>query len=637
MVATVSDPSISPDGTQVVYSVSTPDIEQDRNSSDIWIAATDGSGERRLTGRKGESASTPRFSPDGSYVAFLSSRGGKDDAPDRLWLLPMAGGEAMPIEGMKGSVSDYAWAPDGRSIVLVVTDPKPEPVGATDEEKTRPRPIVIDRYWYKEDNTGFLDNRRSRLFHYDLRNKTARRLTDGDFDERLPAFSPDGSHIAFVSNRQDDPDRTTNTDIFVARVAALGATPRQLTTFKGADSPTSPPAWSPDGRRIAYVRSGEPETIWYGVSPLAVVDAEGGPPTILTGELDRNIFSPVWTENSRAVRFIVEDDGKEYLAQVPASGGEITRLAEGEYVLASPSAVAKGRMALLRTSSFAPAEVYAFADGRFTQLSRRNDSWLKDLEFGSVRKSSFASADGTRISGFVYIPIGHREGQRHATVLNLHGGPTAQFNYGWDAEILWQLAAGYVVLAPNPRGSTGRGEQFALGIDAAWGSVDVADVLAAVDHAVAEGIADPDRLGVSGWSYGGMLTNYVIASDTRFKAAVSGASISNVITGFGHDQYLREYIAELGAPWENLQGWLRVSYPFFENQRIKTPTLFLVGKEDVNVPTIASEQMYQALRHRGIDTQLVIYPGEFHTIRRPSFYRDRMERWNAWLNRFLKN
>lgn len=622
----------------VVYTVRTSDLEEDKNTTHVWIANVDGSGERQLTLREGENESSPKFSPDGSQIGFLSSRGDdEDDAPARLWLLPLNGGEARPVENIEGSVSDFVWSPDGSRMVLLIKDPEPEDEaeeGAEDADEDRPEPIVIDRYRFKEDYSGYLDDRYERLWLFDPATGTLERLADGDYDESSPVFSPDGTEVAFISNRTAEPDRNSNTDVWVASLSALGATPRQITVHPGSDTS---PAWSPDGSRIAYVHGADPEKIWYGVTPLAVVPAAGGEPLILTPALDRNVSDPLWTEDGSAVRMIVEDDGRQYLGQVSASGGTVEQLAGGDFVLSNPTAMRGGRMALLSSSAYAPNEVFAYTGGALNKVTAQNDEWLADIEFGSVSMASYASADGTDIHGFIYLPPGHDARKSQPTILMLHGGPASQFDFGWNSMALWQVAAGYVVLAPNPRGSTGRGDAFAMAGHSRWGDLDVDDVLAAVDDSVAKGIADPDRLGVGGWSYGGMLTNYVIASDTRFKAAVSGSSISNIFTGFGHDQYIREYIAELGTPWENFEGWMAISYPFFQNQRIVTPTMFMVGEEDVNVPTIASEQMYQALRHRDIDTQLVIYPGEYHGISRPSFVLDRMQRWNAWLDKYLKD
>jgi dipeptidyl aminopeptidase/acylaminoacyl peptidase len=258
------------------------------------------------------------------------------------------------------------------------------------------------------------------------------------------------------------------------------------------------------------------------------------------------------------------------------------------------------------------------------------------VTLGSVEETRFTSQDGSEIHGFLVKPPDFQPERKLPAVLRIHGGPVGQFQSSFDFE--WQVLAahGYVVIAANPRGSSGRGEKFQAAIYADWGNRDAEDVLAAVDDAVRRGIADPDRLAVGGWSYGGMLTNYVIARDSRFRAAASGAGISNILAGYGTDQYIREYEQELGPPWKSLDTWLKVSFPFLHADRIRTPTLFLCGEDDFNVPLINSEQMYQALRSLGVATELVIYPGQYHGIRKPSYMRDRLERYLAWYGEYTK-
>jgi dipeptidyl aminopeptidase/acylaminoacyl peptidase len=253
-----------------------------------------------------------------------------------------------------------------------------------------------------------------------------------------------------------------------------------------------------------------------------------------------------------------------------------------------------------------------------------------------VEPISFKSRDGTPVNGFAVKPPDFAAGRRYPTILRIHGGPVSQYQYEFDSQLQTLAGHGYLVVVANPRGSSGRGERFSAAIFADWGNKDAQDVLAAVDYAVAQGLADPVRLGVGGWSYGGILTNYVIAQDRRFKAAVSGASISNVLAGYGTDQYVREYEAELGVPWKAADTWVKLSFPFLHADRITTPTLFLCGDKDFNVPLLNSEQMYQALRSLGVETQLVIYPGQHHGINQPSYRRDRLERYLAWYDRYLK-
>lgn len=293
-------------------------------------------------------------------------------------------------------------------------------------------------------------------------------------------------------------------------------------------------------------------------------------------------------------------------------------------------------MAVLASGTTQPDEVFAVEGRDLRKLSAQNDGWLRQVRLAPVEEVSVKSRDGTPIHGFMVKPADYQPGRRYPTVLRIHGGPVWQY-FNDFANLDWQVlaASGYVVLGVNPRGSSGRGEKFAAAIWAAWGQKDGEDVLAAVDWAVAQGIADPARLGVGGWSYGGILTNEVIARDRRFKAAISGAGQGNALGGYGTDQYALEYETELGKPWENLEAWKRVSYPFLNAHRIATPTLFVCGQEDWNVPLVNSEQMYQALRSVGVPTELVIYPGEAHDITRPSFVRDRMTRYLDWYGRHL--
>jgi dipeptidyl aminopeptidase/acylaminoacyl peptidase len=267
-------------------------------------------------------------------------------------------------------------------------------------------------------------------------------------------------------------------------------------------------------------------------------------------------------------------------------------------------------------------------------LTKQNDAFLSQIKLAPVSETKFKSKDGTEVDGFLVRPnvvVG-----KIPTLLRLHGGPALQYTNEFDFEKQLFAANGYAVIMPNPRGSTGRGEKYAMGIYAAWGSVDVEDGLAAVDDAVARGLADPDRLVVGGWSYGGNFTNYIIATTTRFKAAVSGASASNVLAGYGTDEYIRDYENELGLPWKNPELWLRLSYPFLHADRIKTPTLFLCGESDFNVPLLNTEQMYQALRSLGISTELVIYPGQFHDLKKPSYIIDRYKRYLDWYAKWIK-
>ncbi len=623
----VREPQISPDGGWVAYTVSTSDTAEDRSKSAVWMASWDGRRNVRLTTSKpGEN--TPRWSPDGGWLAFLSSR---DDEHTQLWLLDRQGGEGRKATTLPSDVDDYVWAPDGKRVALVAEDPD------TAKPKT-PAPIVIDRFQFKQDEAGYLGKQHRHLYLLDVESGKTTRLTTGDYDELLPAWSPDGKSLAFVSQRRPDAARDDDWDLYVMEATA-GAPPRQLTTFEGPDNNPdyeSRPAWSPDGRAIAYLQGGPPNLIYYGVQKLAVVSSAGGAPRILTAALDRNVASPVWSSDGSSITFLLEDDRAVGLARIPAAGGAIERLVSGSRVVSAFTAGAGGKVAVLASTPLVPDEVFALDGTTLRPLSHQNDEWLARTRLAEVEPITFKSRDGTAINGFTLKPPDFVPGKRYPTILRIHGGPVSQYQYEFDFQLQTLAGHGYLVVVANPRGSSGRGERFATAIFADWGNKDAQDVLAAIDYAVAQGLADPARLGVGGWSYGGILTNYVIAQDRRFKAAVSGASISNVLAGYGTDQYVREYEVELGVPWKAADTWIKLSFPFLHADRITTPTLFLCGDKDFNVPLLNSEQMYQALRSLGVETQLVIYPGQHHGINKPSYRRDRLERYLAWYDKHLK-
>jgi dipeptidyl aminopeptidase/acylaminoacyl peptidase len=296
---------------------------------------------------------------------------------------------------------------------------------------------------------------------------------------------------------------------------------------------------------------------------------------------------------------------------------------------------------LLQTNDKALAEVFALEGGKLRKLTTHNDAWLAELQLGTVEDLRFKSPDGTDVHGLMVKPPDFVQGKKYPTVLWIHGGPNGQDEHslvldGYQYEPQMFAAKGFVVLRVNYRGGSGRGSAYAKAIYADWGHKEVIDLLAGVDHLVALGIADKDRLGIGGWSYGGILTDYTIASDSRFKAAISGAGSANQLATYGSDEYVLQYNNELGPPWRNAALWLKVSYPFYHADRIRTPTLFMGGDKDFNVPIVGGEQMYQALRTLGVPAQLVVYPGQHHVFTRPSFVVDLAQRMSGWLDRYMK-
>ncbi len=632
----VDEPNLSPDGQSVVYVVGTVDLKKDKQPKNLWLAKWDGAENRALTFGENQQ-SHPRWSPDGKWLAFLSDREDENEN-DQLWILPSAGGEAEQLTKEKGSVDDFAWSPDSKRVVLVLHDPDPREPEAKEKEKKTVPPIVIDRYQFKKDIDGYITNRWSHLKLLDLATRKFDALTSGQHDDVLPAWSPDCREIAFVTNRGEDPDRTENWDVYLIEAKA-DAKERQLTTAPEADAHPdweSAPAWSPDGKTIAYIHGGDPKKIEYATHSLAIIPVAGGTAKILTPDLDRNVVRPHWSPDGKSIFALVEDDGAQTLVRLAADGGAPEPVVAGRRVVAAFDVSKEGKVIVQASTPDRPFEIFAAENGALRCLTKQNDAFLAQIQLGRVEETKFKSKDGTEVHGFIIHSPNEKSGEKGPALLRPHGGPQSQFANEFEFEKQLFAANGYAVVLPNPRGSTGRGTDYGMGIFASWGERDVQDDLAAVDDAVARGIADPDRLVVGGWSYGGMSTNYLIATTTRFKAAFSGASISNILAGYGTDQYIRDYEYELGSPWVNPEAWMKVSYPFLHADKIKTPTLFLCGESDYNVPLLNSEQMYQALRTLGVPTELVIYPGQFHGIKKPSYILDRYQRYLDWCGKYLR-
>jgi len=631
LMRTVSDPQVSPDGAWVAYTVTSLDREADKLQSAVWMVSWAGDKNVRLTNGP-SSESTPRWSPDGKYLAFMTSR--PVDAKSQIWLLDRRGGEAVQLTDVKGEIDDFAWSPDGQRLALIMKAEEPA-------DKT-PKPIVIDRHQFKRDIVGYVTGPgRDHLYLFDVATKKLEALTsDKDVEESSPAWSPDGTRLAFVAAAVDQTVPTGTSDLCVVEARA-GAAPRKLGTFFNPAGQRL--SWSPDGRSLAFMHGSELKYQFYGQDRLTVIPAAGGEARDFTAPLDRNVSQPEYTPDGSALTFIVEDDRRAFLGQIPAAGGPVARLSEGIPVVSEKSSRG-GHLAVAASTDTAATELYAFDNGRLRRLTGQNDALLARIRLGAVEDLSCRSTDGTEVHGLIVKPPDFEAGRRYPTILWIHGGPAMQDDHGllfdlYPLQMERQLfaARGYVVLAINYRGSSGRGASFTRSIFADWGNHEVADLLAGVDEAVRLGIADPDRLGLGGWSYGGLSTDFVIASDTRFKAAMSGAGSANLLATYGSDQYIHQYETEIGPPWRTTDLYEKLSYPLLHADRIKTPTLFMGGEKDFNVPIIGSEQMYQALRALGVPTELVIYPNQFHILTRPSLIRERLDRWAAWFDKYLKS
>jgi dipeptidyl aminopeptidase/acylaminoacyl peptidase len=665
----VHDPQLSPDGKWLAYTVGTGQLKDDSNKQRIWMLpiANSGAAATEPIALTSEDASSthPRWSPDGKFIAFLSAR---RDGKTAVWLLNRLGGEAEKLTDTAQDVDDFFWSPDGRRMVLVLRDPTPEELDEAknkdeddadsddkDKKKKADKPWVIDRLQFKEDIHGYLDRHRTHLYVFDLAAKSLTQITGGDFDDSEPAWSPDGKQIAFSSNRTPDADANYNVDIWV--VAAdntdKGAHLTKISSSFGEDHSAT---WSPDGRLIAFTTQLDPKLFQYATKHLAVAPSTGGEVKVLTQSFDRMVTQPHFSPDGSSIYFIADDDGTQNLCRIATTGGEVSRTIGGRLMVYDYFIAKSGEIAAQISKLDRPSEIYflpasathssiaqssaaqSLTEQSSTDMARLthvNDAIMAQLRLATIEYVRFKSKDGTQVSGYLYKPLDYVPGKRVPTILRPHGGPVwawyAEFNF--DEQLL--AANGYAVLLPNPRGSSGYGEKFCKAIFADWGNKDFQDDMAFVDYAIEQGIADPDKLGVGGWSYGGISTDFIIAQTQRFKAAISGAGAALNISNYGHDQYQLDYETELGRPWENQSLWDKLS-PFYKVKNITTPTLFMGGEVDSNVPILGGEQMYQALKSLGRTTELIVYPGEFHEFTSPSHIQDRLRRYLAWYGHYVK-
>ncbi len=655
----VHDPQLSPDAQWLAYTVGTGQLKDDSNKQRIWMLPIPNSGaaatEPIALTSEDASSTHPRWSPDGKFIAFLSAR---RDGKTAVWLLNRLGGEAEKLTDTAQDVDDFFWSPDSRRMVVVLRDPTPEELDEAknkdeddadsddkDKKKKADKPWVIDRLQFKEDIHGYLDRHRTHLYVFDLAVKSLTQITGGDFDDSEPAWSPDGKQIAFSSNRTPDADANYNVDIWVVAAdnADKGAHLTKISSSLGEDHAAT---WSPDGKLIAFVTQLDAKLFQYATKHLAVAPSTGGEVKVLTQSFDRMVSSPHFSPDGSFIYFLADDDGTQNLCRIASTGGDVTRTIGGRLMVYDFFMAKSGEIAAQISKLDRPSEIYflpasatstaaASSSAEPARLTHVNDAIMAQLRLATVEYVHFKSKDGTQVSGYLYKPLDYVPGKRVPTILRPHGGPVwawyAEFNF--DEQLL--AANGYAVLLPNPRGSSGYGEKFCKAIFADWGNKDFQDDMAFIDYAIEQGIADPDKLGVGGWSYGGISTDFIIAQTQRFKAAISGAGAALNVSNYGHDQYQLDYQTELGAPWENQALWDKLS-PFYKVKNITTPTLFMGGEVDSNVPILGGEQMYQALKSLGRTTELVVYPGEFHEFTSPSHIQDRLRRYLAWYGHYVK-
>lgn len=639
-LAGATDPRISPDGSQIVYVRKSADIMSDKDVSSLWLVDAATGRQRPLVAGKGSHFS-PRWSPDGKRVAYVSSDG---EGGPQLYVMWLDGGETARITGLPDSPGAIAWSPDGSQIAYTMRVPgegmklgkaPPKPEGAKWGEPLE----IIDRVTYRYDGGGYAKPGFDHVFVVAASGGAPRQITYGNWDDGGPlSWSPDSRRILFASNRSENWERDpNNSEVYSVDVASSAITP--LTNRQGPDFA---PVFSPDGSHIAYLGFDDVKRS-YENTELYVMDADGSSPRSLTAGLDQSIDSAEWVGNSLYVSY--DDHGMKRVAKVGLNGA-ISTIVDGltagshydrPYTGGDFSASKNGRVAYTGGGTEAPADLYVTTGGKGRQLTDLNSTWMQGKTLAPVRKLAVTAPDGRPVDAWLATPPGAQPGQRFPLILEIHGGPMAAYGPAFSTDVQLYAAHGYAVLYTNPRGSTSYGEEFANLIDRNYPGPDYDDLIAAVDAAIADGVADPNNLFVTGGSGGGVLTAWIVGKTDRFKAAATQKPVidwgSFSLTSDGaatyHDHWFDKPVWE-----EPMVYWNRSPLSLVGN--VKTPTLVVVGSEDYRTPVSEAEQYYTALQIRGVPTALVKVPGASHgsIAARPSQSAAKASAILAWFDKY---
>ena len=624
-ISNLSSPLISPEGDWILYSVSKADAQKDKNVSQLYMINKTGTETVSLT-EQTKGVGSYQWSPEGKYISFLTA-GKEEKEGSQLFLLDRRGGEPIQLTHIKGEIAAYQWFKDGSKILFEIKDPS---FADTAKSKVR-QPYEIDRYHFKADYEGYLDNRKTHLYTFDVKTKTLDTLTKGANNETDAVVSADGKWVAYASNVSVDFDKNANTDIFLLSLTK-DAKPTQLTFYKGTDRR---PKFSPDYTKIAFLRSSSEDPFnMYDIQHLGIIDIASKMDKVITKQYDLSIDNIFWSLDGKSIFGTADDDRKQNIIQINASTGAVNAFTNEVGVYNGINMNEKGKMVALFSTPNQPNEVFLNEGAGFKQVTHVQDAFVNSIQKVVVKGFSAIASDNNKVNGILFLPDSNAK--KLPLILFIHGGPVAQDEYSFDLTSQIFAAAGYAVANVNYRGSSGRGANYTKSIYGDWGNKEVKDIIGVADYLIKSGVVDENKMAIAGWSYGGILTNYTIATDKRFKAAVSGAGGSLMLSFYGTDQYISQYEPELGKPWENLQKWLDVSYPFFKVKEIKTPTLFMASQADFNVPVVGAEQMYQAFKSVGIPTQLIIYPNQNHGIRVPSYLVHRLNSHLDWFKKYLK-
>ncbi len=639
------DPRISPDGAEIVYVRNFMDIMRDEPRSSLWIVRFDGSEHRPLTDGTGVQ-SQPRWSPDGKRLLYVAT----DDGTSQLYLRWMDTGQTTRLTQLPRSPASLSWSPDGRWIafsMLVPESARPlvempgKPKGA---EWAEP-PKVVRKLTYRFDGRGYLEDGFRQLFLLSSEGGTPRQLTFGPYHhEGTLAWTPDSKALIFSANRQEDWER----DPMESELHELNIEDGSLRTLTDRDGPDEQPAISPDGLRIAYVGFDD-ELLGYHNRELFVMNRDGSDRRSLTGQLDRSVGNPVFAGDGQGVYFQYDDRGDTKIGHVSLDGklrtvaAHVGGLSLGRpYAGGSFSVSASGRVAYTHTGPHHPADVATAGEGSSDgrRVTRLNADLLAHKRLGEVEEIEVESSfDGRKIQAWIVKPPGFSLDRKYPLLLEIHGGPFANYGNRFSAEMQLYAAAGYVVLYVNPRGSTGYGREFANLIHHNYPGQDYDDLMSSVDAVIDRGYVDEKELYVTGGSGGGVLSAWIIGKTDRFRAAIVAKPVINwysfALTADAYNFFYKYWFP--GYPWDHAEEYLRRS-PISLVGNVKTPTMLITGEEDYRTPISETEQFYQALQLRGVESVLVRIPGASHAIAaRPSRLIAKVAHVLAWCERHRKS
>ena len=668
-VSFLSGPRLSPDGQRVAFVVKTIDERKYEYRSAIWIAQTkDGLVKRFTFGAA--NATNPTWSPDGRWLAFVSEREGEPTGKDsseqkkrgkgkaQIWLIPTDGGEARQLTFMPHGASNPTWSPDSQRLVFCA------PVGPLDEEnedgKPLPKARVIDRLWYRLDGVGFIYERRQHLFllNIEVGNGEPQQLTDGDWDDSDPAWSPDGTQLSFVSSREEDRWRLPCSDLYTLSLAN-GQT-GELRRLTDGSLSCGVPSWSPDGKTIAFLATLKLRSANH-VDLYTIAHAGQNSPQCLTTEFegscmdwtnsdmsdDHLLITPAWAENGKTLYVLAAQRGASRIFAVPATGtgSQVATVTPGNvHVMDFSASQAKSALALLIEDPTHVGEIFLCSTttpGELRRLTGFNDALLEELALATPEYMPYTGADGWAMDGWIMKPRDFDPAKKYPLIVEIHGGPNTQYGYGFFHEMQLLVAQGYVVLYTNPRGSCGYGREFALAVRGDWGTKDSLDIMAGVDALVQKGYIDAQRMGVTGGSYGGFMTNWLIGHTNRFKVAITDRSVTNLASDFGSGDFGWTFADDEleTTPWDNLDRYMQHS-PIKYVKNIQTPLLIIHSEQDLRCNIEQAEQLFAALKYLGREVLFVRFEGQSHGLSRgghPKLRLERLKHIQGWFEKYLKS